>query len=126
MRHLAVIVAALCWLGAAHAVNISFMKDAPITRLDAEELKTFRAFISKTLDETPDGTTVEWKARKTSFSSKVTPLSTSNDGGMKCRQTRIESDAADRHARGNYDFCKKDKGDWQFKTAASKPKAPSK
>ena len=126
LRHLAVIIAALVSTGAAQAVNISFLKDAPISRLDAVELKAFRAFIAKTLDDTADGTTVEWKARKTSFQSKVTPLSTSNDGGSKCRQTRIESDAADRHARGEYGFCKNDKGEWQFKTAAAKPKSGSK
>ena len=59
LRHLAVIIiAALVSTGAAQAVNISFLKDAPITRLDAVELKAFRAFIAKTLDEAADGTTV--------------------------------------------------------------------
>jgi surface antigen len=110
----------------AYAVNMSVFKDAPITRLTGEELKAFRAVVMKTLDETPDGVTVEWKAPKTRFASKLTPQRSFTDGKLKCRDATVESDAHDRFQRGLYTFCRTAKGDWQFRipTGAAKTKKP--
>ena len=77
----------------------------------------------KTLDETQDGVTVEWKAPKTKFVSKITPQKTFADGKAKCREATIESDAHDRFQRGLYTFCKGEKGEWQFRFPSSKAKA---
>lgn len=104
------------------ALNMTGFKDAPITRLTGEELKTFRAVVMKTLDETPEGKTVEWKAPKTRFTSKITPMKSFTAGGQPCREATIESDAHDLMQRGVYTFCKQANGDWQFKIPTSKPK----
>ena len=106
----------------AYAVNMNVFKDAPVTRLNAEEVKAFRAFIMKTLNEGADGATAEWKAPKTTFTSKVTPTKSFEDGKLKCRDTTIDSDSHDRQMRGSYTFCKGDKGDWQFKIPDKKGK----
>ena len=106
----------------AWALNMSGFRDAPITRLTGEELKAFRAAVMKALDETPDGATVEWKAEKTRFLSKITPLKSFKDGKTPCREATIESDAHDRFQRGVYSFCKAANGEWQFKIPTSKPK----
>ena len=103
-------------MGPASALNMSGFKDAPITRLNAEEMTAFRAFVMKTLDQTPDGTTVEWKAEKTYFVSKLTPQKSFTDGKLPCRDITIESDARDRYQRGLYTLCKGANGEWQFKT----------
>ena len=107
----------------AWALNMNGFKDAPITRLSQDELKAFRAAVMKALDETPDGATIEWKASKTSFVSKVTPRKSFADGKRPCREAIIESDAGDRYQRGVYTFCKQANGEWQFATPAAKPKA---
>jgi surface antigen len=107
---------------AASAMNMNVFKDAPITRLTADEVKEFRAAVMKTLDATADGTTVEWKAPKTRFVSKITPQKSFEDGKLKCREATIESDAHDRFQRGLYTFCKGAKGDWQFKLPSGKSK----
>ena len=107
----------------ASALNMSGFKDAPITRLTGEEVKAFRAVVMKTLDEAPDGATVEWKAPKTPFVSKITPQKSFTEGKTACREATIESDAHDRFQRGRYTFCKQPNGEWQFKLPASKPKA---
>ena len=99
----------------AAAVNINVFKDAPITRLNGDEVKAFRAAVTKTLDEGADGVTVEWKAPKTEFTSKITPQKLFEDGKYRCREATIESEAHDRFQRGRYTFCKGDKGDWQFR-----------
>jgi surface antigen len=99
----------------AWALNTSVFQDAPITRLKSDELKEFFAVIEKTLDATAEGATVEWKAPKTHFVSKITPQKRFNDGELQCREATIESDAQDRFQRGLYTFCKGGKGGWQFR-----------
>ena len=79
-------------------------------------------FVTGPLDFQLVKQTVEWKAPKTRFASKITPQKTFSDGKAKCRETTVESDAHDRFQRGLYTFCKGDKGDWQFKLP-SKTKA---
>ena len=116
-------LALLVVMSPASALNMSGFKDAPITRLSSEELKVFRTFVMKTLDQTPDGATVEWKAAKTRFVSKVTPQRSFTDGKLPCREVTIESDAHDRYQRGLYTLCKGANGDWQFKTLGVKQKA---
>lgn len=108
--------------GPAFALNMSGFKDAPITRLTGEELKAFRAALMKVLDEMPEGTTVEWRAPKTPFVSKVTPRKSFTDGKQPCREVTIESDARDLFQRGLYTFCKQANGEWQFRIPAAKSK----
>jgi surface antigen len=116
MMRIVLLVLALAVAAPVYSLNMSGLKDAPITRLNKEELQQYRAFIMKALDEAPDGTTVEWKAPKTRFDGKITPRRTFEDGKLKCRDVVIESDAHDRAARGTYNFCKGAKGDWQFRS----------
>ncbi|HSC95022.1 MAG TPA: hypothetical protein VLC73_08630 [Burkholderiales bacterium] len=104
------------------ALNMTGFKDAPITRLTGEELKAFRAAVMKVLDETPEGTTFEWKAPKTPFTSKITPRKSFTDGKQQCREATIESDARDLFQRGVYTFCKQANGEWQFRIPAAKAK----
>jgi len=115
-------VLALALAAPAYAINMSGFREAPVTRLNNAELKAFRAAVIKALDEAPDGTTVEWKADKTRFSSKITPHKSFVDGKRKCREATVESDAHDRYQRGRYTFCKGDKGDWGFKSPHPAPR----
>lgn len=98
----------------AWALNMNGFRDAPLTRLSADEVRQFRAIIIKTLDTTSDGITVEWKAPKTPFVSKITPVKSFSEGKRKCRDVTIESDARDRFERGSYSLCKAGSGDWGF------------
>ena len=116
-------LALLAAAGSAWALNMSGFKDAPLTRLTGEELKAFRAALMKVLDETPEGTTVEWKAPKTPFVSKITPRKSFTDGKQPCREITIVSDARDLLQRGLYTFCKQANGEWQFKTPGARSKA---
>jgi surface antigen len=118
----ALLLLVLLTAGPAFGLNMSGFREAPITRLTEEELKAFRAFVMKTLDDTPDGTMVEWKAPKTQFTSKITPLKTYASEKYPCRDATIESDARDRHQRGRYTFCKARNGEWQFSRPPANPK----
>lgn len=105
----------------AFALNMNVFKDAPLTRLTAEEVTTFSNVIINTLDKGAEGTTFEWKAPKTPFTSKITPGKSSTDGKRQCREVVIESEAKDRFQRGTYSFCKTAGGKWQFAVPDSKP-----
>ena len=123
MIKIVVTIVALALAAPAWAINMNGFKDAPITRLSAVELKSFRAAVMQVLDQSADGTTVEWKAPTTKFVSRITPTKTYPDGKLKCREAIIESDAHDRFQRGLYTFCKAANGDWQFKSPAAKPRS---
>ena len=116
------LLALLSAAGPAVALNMSGFKDAPFTRLTGEELKEFRAALMKVLDEAPEGTTVEWKAPKTPFVSKITPRKSFTDGKRQCRDATVESDARDLFQRGVYTFCKQANGEWQFTIPAARSK----
>jgi surface antigen len=122
MKTVLSVVAAFFLVAPAFALNMSGFKDAPITRLTGDELKAFRAAVMKTLDEAPEGKTIEWKAPKTPFVSKITPTRSFTDGKRPCREATIESDARDRFQRGLYVFCKAANGEWQFKTPGTRSK----
>jgi surface antigen len=110
--------AAIAMAGTASAQNINAFRDVPISRLSAPELKEYLAFLNKTLESTPEGTTAEWKAPKTPFTGKVTPLKSYTEAGLHCREATIDSEAHDLHQRGRYTLCKNPKGVWQFKSPA--------
>jgi surface antigen len=117
MHRLTPVIAALLLTSPAMAANmISVFKDAPITRLNADEVKQFEAFVHKALDEGKEGETREWKAPKTEFTSKVTTGKDFEDGKLKCREAVVDSEAHDRSQRGRYSFCKTEKGAWVFKS----------
>lgn len=122
MMRMSIVVVAMVVTGPAFGLNMSVFKDAPLTRLTATEVTEYRDTVSKVLDETPDGTTVEWKAPKTQFVSKITPQRSFKDGKFKCREATIESEAHDRFQRGRYTFCKEDKGNWQFRRSSTATK----
>jgi surface antigen len=117
-RYLLIALAGLA--APAFALNMSVFKDAPLTRLTPDEEKAFSTVIIDTLDNGSDGVTVEWKAPKTVFTSKITPGKNFADGKRSCREVTIESEAKDRFQRGNYSFCKVS-GKWQLTTPGSKP-----
>ena len=106
--------------GAALAVNMSGFNDAPVTRLTQPELEQFRTFVEKSLDDVPDGKTVEWKAPKTQFTSKITPEKSFTDAGRRCRSVTIDSKSRDRQMRGLYMLCKVSGGEWEFRLPGEK------
>lgn len=118
---IAAALAAIFLIAPAWALNESFLKDAPVSRLSEGEFKAFWEFAMKALDTTPDGETVEWKATKATFTSKITLQKSFTDGALKCREVTIDSDSRDRQMRGLYEFCKQGK-DWEFRTPSRRAK----
>jgi surface antigen len=115
-NNFAAALAAIFFAAPAWAINDSFLKDAPISRLSKDELDVFWAFTMKTLDTAPDGKTMVWKAPKTTFTSRITLKRSFDDGGLKCREVTIASESGDRKMSGVYQLCKTGKG-WEFRSS---------
>lgn len=115
-------LALLAVAGPVWAFNVNALKETPVSRLTADETKAFRTMVLRALDETPDGMSAEWRAPRTRFTSKITPQRSYTEGKLRCRETTVEADAQDRFQRGSYTFCKPAKGDWQIRTAVTRPK----
>jgi len=118
-NHIAAALAAIFFVAPAWALNESFLKDAPLSRLSEDEFKAYWAFAMKVLDTTPDGKTVQWKATKATFTSKTRLQRSFTEGALKCREVIVDTDSRDRQMRARYELCKKGK-DWEFR-APSQP-----
>ena len=123
MKRVLVILIAWAAAGVAAALNTTGFFEAPITRLSEPELEAFKSYVEKTLDGAPDEKTVEWKAPKAQFVSKITPHRTFTQQGQRCREATIESTARELHQRGRYLFCKVSTGAWEFALREARPAA---
>ena len=126
LRTVAAVVALASFTAPSIALNMNVFEDAPFTRLNADEVKQFRAFVIEKLDSAADGATAQWSAPHTVFKSTVTVQKSMTDGKQRCRQLRIESVAHDRQEAGNYWFCKAEGSEWAYRTPSGSPKPASK
>jgi surface antigen len=126
MRTVAAVVALAAFTAPSIALNMNVFEDAPFTRLNADEVKQFRAFVIENLNSAADGATAQWSAPQTVFKSTVTLQKSMTEGKQRCRQIRIESVAQDRKEAGSYLFCKAEGSDWIYRTSGGKPKPTSK
>lgn len=110
----------------AFAINMNDFKGTPIALLTVDEKKAFHTALVQVLNQSPDRTTVDWKASKTSLATRITPLKRFDEGQLMCRETVIESNVPDRQHHGSYVFCRNLKGEWQFKQPVSKAAAKKK
>lgn len=104
----------------AHALNLTFLDQAPIRFFNETDIERMSNAADKALDETTDGEAVQWKNDKTGNSGTITPVRSYSRQGQDCRRLRIESQArlATRgSATSNVDLCKVE-GAWKILTAA--------
>lgn len=117
------LLAAVTITGPAWALNMSGFRDTPIARLNGQELKAFRQAIVNTLNQTPDGGTIEWRATRIGFAAKISPQRSYAEDQLRCREAIVEAETPDRYQRGWYRFCRGLKGDWEIRLRAAKRKA---
>ncbi|HTS84312.1 MAG TPA: RT0821/Lpp0805 family surface protein [Usitatibacter sp.] len=110
LRRLA--AAALCLAAAspASAINEMFAKDAPVSRMTAEDFRIAGEAMRKALDEGRDGQTYEWKNPATNASGTITPLARFEKNGMQCRGAAFASDVKGAKGRSQWNLCKSAQG----------------
>jgi surface antigen len=107
---------ALFALAAASALvfasNVQFMRDAPIAKMTKEDLALFQANMREALEQDADGTTRRWKNPDTGTSGTLTPVSTFEQNGLKCRRLEIVNTLQGLTGRSLFDMCRQADGNW--------------
>jgi surface antigen len=115
--HLArfVLVIAACTLApAALAQNLGFLADAPMARMNAEDVRLLTQNYLEALDNLPDGHTNAWLNSKTGHSGTATPQKSFARAGRKCRLVEFTNAAGGLTGRGEFTFCKQPDGTWRI------------
>ncbi len=90
----------------AHAINEMFAKDAPVSKMTADDFKIANDVFRKALDEGKDGQPYEWKNPATKASGTITPLASFEKNGMQCRGADFTSSAQGKKGRSSWNLCK--------------------
>jgi surface antigen len=108
-----------CLSAPLYAANVWFAKDMPISQMTDADIAIMSAAIEQTLDDADDGATQHWRNPETDAGGALTPLSTSEDGGMLCRQLEIANQAKGKSARSVFDYCRQADGSWKLRSGPS-------
>jgi surface antigen len=98
------------------ASNIQFLRDAPIAKMTKEDLALFQTNMREALEQDPDGTTRRWENPNTGASGTLTPVSTSEQNGVKCRRLDIVNTVQGLTARSTFNMCRQADGTWVSST----------
>jgi surface antigen len=100
-------------LTSAYATNMGFIKDSPGSKFNDQDMAMFWDTIKKALNESPDGTTTEWKNTKTGSSGTVTPLDTIQQKSGKCRNLHFNNSYKSLRGEDTVILCQQANGDWK-------------
>jgi surface antigen len=118
------VVCFACLSAPLYAANDWFAKDMPISQMTEVDIEIMSSAINETLADVADGETQHWSNPETDASGTLTPMSTSEDGDMLCRQLQIANEAKGKTAQSVYEFCRQADGSW--KVRSGRPSADSK
>ncbi|MEZ5581847.1 MAG: RT0821/Lpp0805 family surface protein [Candidatus Competibacteraceae bacterium] len=90
----------------AFAVNWTFLENSAVQKFNDQDWQLFSEAGKRALEETPDGQTVEWENPATSSQGKITPVSTIEKDGMRCRKVKIANSAGGFSGESVFDFCR--------------------
>ena len=98
----------------AMAANMAFLDNTPISRFNDQDNKMLQAAFQKAMNDSEDGTTVEWKNEKTTSGGTITPIESFERQGAKCRKAKVTTEYKLLRGEGQYNFCKNAKGAWKL------------
>jgi surface antigen len=85
--------------------NYNYLDETPYAGFGKEDRRLFIANLQKTLDESPDGSTTQWRNEKTGCSGTVMVMK-GPDEKPNCRLAHIVNVHKARRGEGQYEFCK--------------------
>jgi surface antigen len=83
-----------------------FARDAPISRMTAEDFRIAGEVIRKALDEGQQGQAYEWKNPATGASGSITPGASFERDGMPCRAARFAIAAGGKNSKSAWNLCR--------------------
>lgn len=118
-RHLphALLAVALAFAGtAAHAFNLSFMANTPMTYLTAKDKASLTKAGVDVLSNKADGEEVTWHndglGNSVAIQSKLVASDTRKDGARTCRTLAVELQAKGQQQRWRPTYCRTGQGHW--------------
>ncbi len=97
----------------ALAVNLDFMKDAPVVGMSDEDRELLRQAARQLLEEEEDGTVTSWSNPESDAHGRLKVSDTHEDYGTTCRMLAMHNRVEGREGRGVMRVCKKDDV-WRF------------
>jgi surface antigen len=121
MRHptygAAILVLACSIFGAALAANLGFLGNAPISRMNQEDVDILYKAAVDVLDKGADGVRVGWENPKTDAAGTLRPLDTfKGPAGEVCRHLQIDNRAGGLRNQTVLTLCETADGTWKAKT----------
>jgi surface antigen len=108
------LVLLLACQGGAMAANMGFLSKTPMSRFNDQDNKMLQAAFQKAMNDSADGTTVEWKNDNTTSGGTITPIESFERQGAKCRKTKVTTEHKLLKNEGEYSFCKTSSGAWKM------------
>jgi surface antigen len=112
------LVLALACGNAAAQSNLTFMKDSPVSRFNAEDMRLMQEAGKAVLDSTEPSATREWSNPKSKHSGKVTLEQTFSFESRDCRRLRVENRAGGMQSNTLVPVCRNAQGRWAVDTRA--------
>jgi surface antigen len=103
----------------ASAANLGFLNNTPITYMKQRDLQALNAAARTALETKQDGESLDWNNKGTGntvpIDGTITPQSTFDDSGMKCRKVTLVAHAKGQTQTWTPTACKHSDGKWQLK-----------
>ena len=107
------LLAAFCAVNAL-AVNTTFLRDAPVSRMTREDVDILWAAATRVLESGPDGVAQTWENRATGAGGVLTPLKTSARGATRCRDLQVKNHAGELQGQATVvTLCRTADGEWK-------------
>jgi surface antigen len=102
---------------AAHAANLGFLNDTPISYMKQRDIDSLKAAAYDALDKKQDGESATWTNEGTGngvkLDAQLTPVDTAKDGANTCRTVRVVLNAKGQSVNLGPRFCRTgDNGRW--------------
>lgn len=105
----------------ALASNVWFARDMPMSQMTDADREILSAAADEVLENGADGATQRWENPETGAGGALTPQSTTERDGMRCRRLEIANEVKGRTARSQFDFCRQADGGWKVVSSPSVP-----
>jgi surface antigen len=104
--------ACLALAPAAGAQGLRWLRDERGLSFTAEDMELQRQAMREALDDKPDGESVSWRNEATGHSGRVTPVTSFEEEGKRCRAFRLDF-ATTRTGRLDLRACRQPDGSWK-------------
>ena len=102
--------------GAAHAANLGFLNNTPITYMKQRDLQALNKAAHSALDTKQDGESLDWNnegaGNSVAINGTITPSDTKKDGDRTCRKLTMVAHAKGQTQTWAPTACKADGGNW--------------